>query len=33
VLDRRSLAWSDGDVVDAQEPGTLINVERDLTHV
>jgi len=33
VLDRWSLAWSDGDVSDKHELGTLIKVERDLTHV
>ena len=33
VLDRWLLAWSDGDVSDSHELGTLIKVERDLTHV
>lgn len=33
VLDRWSLAWSDGDIAGKRELGTLIKVERDLTHV
>ena len=33
MLDRWLLAWSDGDISDKHELGTLIKVERDLTHV